>query len=232
MDAELAHKKKEAPHHFLAGLKDKRTIAYAALYFGLVCGIYGLGLWMPTIVAALGDFTTTEVGFIVFIPYAIAAVFVYYWSRRSDRTGNRVFHASTSMGLAAIGLLGAAFLLPVNAVLSMVALTLAAMGIYSAIAPFLAMPSTALVGAAAAAGLAMVNSLGNLGGFVAPYAVGLINDATGTNQAGVLFLAGCLAVTGVATYLYAHNRPEGHVRPGTPAAVGEEAVASDEFDIT
>ncbi|MEN3344166.1 MAG: transporter, family, tartrate transporter [Arthrobacter sp.] len=232
MDAELAHKKKEAPHHFLAGLKDKRTIAYAALYFGLVCGIYGLGLWMPTIVAALGDFTTTEVGFIVFIPYAIAAVFVYYWSRRSDRTGNRVFHASTSMGLAAIGLLGAAFLLPVNAVLSMVALTLAAMGIYSAIAPFLAMPSTALVGAAAAAGLAMVNSLGNLGGFVAPYAVGLINDATGTNQAGVLFLAACLAVTGAATYLYAHNRPEGHVRPGTPAAVGEEAVASDEFDIT
>ena len=78
------------PHNFLAGLKDPRTIAYSALYFGLVCGIYGLGLWMPTIVAALGKFSTTQVGFIVFIPYAIAAVFVYFWSKRSDRTGNRV----------------------------------------------------------------------------------------------------------------------------------------------
>jgi MFS transporter, ACS family, tartrate transporter len=231
MDAELAHKQKGQPHHFLAGLKDSRTIAYSALYFGLVCGIYGLGLWMPTIVAALGKFSTTQVGFIVAIPYTIAAFFVYYWGRRSDRTGNRVMHASISMVMAAIGLLAAGYLVQVNAVLAMLALTLAAMGIYSAIAPFLAMPSTALVGAAAAAGLAMVNSLGNLGGFVAPYAVGLFNDATGDNRSGLIFLAACLAITAVATYLYARKRPEGHVKPGTHAAVGEEAVAADEFDI-
>ncbi|MBD1543189.1 MFS transporter [Arthrobacter sp. IA7] len=232
MDAELAHKQKGQPHHFLAGLKDSRTIAYSALYFGLVCGIYGLGLWMPTIVAALGKFTTTEVGFIVAIPYTIAAVFVYYWGRRSDRTGNRVMHASISMVMAAVGLVAAGSLVQVNAILALIALTLAAMGIYSAIAPFLAMPSTALVGAAAAAGLAMVNSLGNLGGFVAPYIVGVLNDATGDNRSGLLFLAACLAVTAVATFLYARKRPEGHVKPGTHAAVGEEAVAADEFDDT
>jgi ACS family tartrate transporter-like MFS transporter len=232
MDEELAHKQKGQPHHFLAGLKDSRTVAYSALYFGLVCGIYGLGLWMPTIVAALGKFNTTQVGFIVAIPYTIAAVFVYFWGRRSDRTGNRVLHASISMVMAAVGLVAAGSLVQVNAILAMVALTLAAMGIYSAIAPFLAMPSTALVGAAAAAGLAMVNSLGNLGGFVAPYIVGLLNDATGDNRSGLLFLAACLAVTAVATYLYARRRPEGHVKPGTHAAVGEEAVAADEFDDT
>jgi ACS family tartrate transporter-like MFS transporter len=83
------------------------------------------------------------------------------------------------------------------------------MGIYSAIAPFLAMPSAALTGAAAAAGLAMVNSLGNLGGFVAPYIVGLLKDTTGNSQSGLVFLAACLAITGVATYLYARKRPEG-----------------------
>ncbi len=232
MDEELAHKQRGAPHHFLAGLKDPRTIAYSALYFGLVCGIYGLGLWMPTIVAALGKFSTTEVGFIVAIPYTIAAVFVYFWGRRSDRTGNRVMHASISMVMAAIGLVAAGSLVQVNAILALIALTLAAMGIYSAIAPFLAMPSTALVGAAAAAGLAMVNSLGNLGGFVAPYAVGLLNDATGDNRSGLVFLAACLALTALATFLYARKRPEGHVKPGTPAAVGEEAVAADEFDDT
>ncbi|MFP3462729.1 MFS transporter [Arthrobacter globiformis] len=232
MDEELAHKQKGQPHHFLAGLKDPRTIAYSALYFGLVCGIYGLGLWMPTIVAALGKFNTTQVGFIVAIPYTIAAVFVYYWGRRSDRTGNRVLHASISMVMAAVGLVAAGSLVQVNAILAMIALTLAAMGIYSAIAPFLAMPSTALVGAAAAAGLAMVNSLGNLGGFVAPYIVGVLNDASGDNRSGLLFLAACLAVTAVATYLYARKRPEGHVKPGTHAAVGEEAVAADEFGDT
>jgi ACS family tartrate transporter-like MFS transporter len=232
MDEELAHKQKGQPHHFLAGLKDSRTVAYSGLYFGLVCGIYGLGLWMPTIVAALGKFNTTQVGFIVAIPYTIAAVFVYFWGRRSDRTGNRVLHASISMVMAAVGLVAAGSLVQVNAILAMAALTLAAMGIYSAIAPFLAMPSTALVGAAAAAGLAMVNSLGNLGGFVAPYIVGVLNDATGDNRSGLMFLSACLAVTAVATYLYARGRPEGHVKPGTHAAVGEEAVAADEFDDT
>ncbi|TFD70298.1 MFS transporter [Cryobacterium gelidum] len=209
MDLELAAKQASGKHKFLDGLKDRRTLAYSALYFGLVCGIYGLGLWLPSIVAALGDFNTTQVGFIVAIPYSFAAVFVFYWSRRSDRTGNRVWHASTSMVLAAIGLLGAGFLLPVNPVLSMIFLTLAAMGIYSAIAPFLAMPSAALTGAAAAAGLAMVNSLGNLGGFVAPYAVGILKDATGSDQSGLIFLSACLAITSVATYLYARKRPEG-----------------------
>ncbi|MGO4121383.1 MFS transporter [Arthrobacter sp. YAF16] len=221
MSKELADKQKSGNHNFLAGLKDPRTLAYSALYFGLVCGIYGLGLWMPTIVKALGKFDTVQVGFIVFIPYAIAAVFVYFWSKRSDRTGNRVWHASVSMVIAAVGLLGAGYLLPVNAVLAMVFLTLAAMGIYSAIAPFLAMPSAALTGAAAAAGLAMVNSLGNLGGFVAPYIVGILKDATGNSQSGLTFLAACLAITAVATYLYARKRPEGVSAPRATAPAAD-----------
>jgi len=209
MDAELAAKSQSGKHNFMAGLKDKRTLVYSALYFGLACGIYGLGLWMPTIVAALGKFSTAEVGFIVFIPYAVAAVFVYFWSKRADRTGKRAWHASVSMVLAGVGLVAAGYLLPVNPFLAMVGLTLSAMGIYGAIAPFLSMPSAALTGAAAASGLALVNSLGNLGGFISPYAVGLLKDATGSNQSGLLFLSLCLCITAVATYLYARRRPEG-----------------------
>ncbi|MDF9752235.1 ACS family tartrate transporter-like MFS transporter [Arthrobacter sp. ES3-54] len=209
MDAELAAKSQSGKHNFLAGLKDKRTLVYSALYFGLVCGIYGLGLWMPTIVAALGKFSTAEVGFIVFIPYAVAAVFVYFWSKRADRTGKRAWHSAVSMVLAGVGLLAAGYLLPVNPFLAMIGLTVSAMGIYGAIAPFLSMPSAALTGAAAASGLALVNSLGNLGGFISPYAVGLLKDATGSNQSGLLFLSLCLFLTAVATYLYARRRPEG-----------------------
>jgi ACS family tartrate transporter-like MFS transporter len=227
MDAELAAKSQSGKHNFLAGLKDKRTLVYSALYFGLVCGIYGLGLWMPTIVAALGKFSTAEVGFIVFIPYAVAAVFVYFWSKRADRTGKRAWHSAVSMVLAGVGLLAAGYLLPVNPFLAMVGLTVSAMGIYGAIAPFLSMPSAALTGAAAASGLALVNSLGNLGGFISPYAVGLLKDATGSNQSGLLFLSLCLFLTAVATYLYARRRPEGDAAldPAVAAAAAVDAPA-------
>jgi ACS family tartrate transporter-like MFS transporter len=214
MDAESTAKQSTGKHNFLEGLKDRRTIVYSALYFGLVCGIYGLALWLPTIVSALGDFDSVQIGFIVMIPYVVAAFFVFYWSRRSDRTGAPAWHTSISMVMAAVGLLGAGFLLDVSAVLAMAFLTIAAMGIYSAIAPFLSMPSAALAGAAAAAGLAMINSLGNLGGFVAPYAVGLLKDATGADQSGLVFLSAVLLITSISTYLYARKRPEGKSQPG------------------
>jgi ACS family tartrate transporter-like MFS transporter len=214
MNAESTAKQSTGKHNFLEGLKDRRTIVYSALYFGLVCGIYGLALWLPTIVSALGDFDSVQIGFIVMIPYVVAAFFVFYWSRRSDRTGAPAWHTSISMVMAAVGLLGAGFLLDVSAVLAMAFLTIAAMGIYSAIAPFLSMPSAALAGAAAAAGLAMINSLGNLGGFVAPYAVGLLKDATGADQSGLVFLSAVLLITSISTYLYARKRPEGKSQPG------------------
>jgi ACS family tartrate transporter-like MFS transporter len=217
MADEQAAKQTHGTHRFRDGLKDRRALVYAFLNFGMVCGIYGFGLWLPTIVNALGKFGTTEVGFLVFIPYAAAAVFLYYWSRRSDRTGQRAVHASISMLIAAAGLLGAAFLLRISAPVSMAFLTLAALGVFSATAPLLAMPSTALAGAAAASGLALVNSIGNVGGFVAPFAVGLINDATGSDRAGLVFLAICLVVTALATYLYARRRPEGRVAPAGAA---------------
>jgi ACS family tartrate transporter-like MFS transporter len=213
MDAELAAKSQSGKHSFLAGLKDKRSLVYSALYFGLVCGIYGLGLWMPTIVSALGNFSTAEVGFIVFIPYAVAAVFVYFWSKRADRTGKRAWHSAVSMVLAGAGLLAAGYLLPVNPILAMIGLTAS-------------MPSAALTGAAAASGLALVNSLGNLGGFIAPYAVGLLKDSTGSNQSGLLFLSLCLCITAAATYLYARKRPEGDAAldPAVAAAAAVDAA--------
>jgi ACS family tartrate transporter-like MFS transporter len=105
----------------------------------------------------------------------------------------------------------AGYLLQVGPVLALAALTLAAMGIYSAIAPFLEMPAAAFAGAAAASGIALVNSIGNLGGFAAPYAVGALNDATGDSRAGLVLLGAVLAVTAVATYLY--GRRTGAGRP-------------------
>lgn len=196
---------------FLDGLKDGRVWVYAFLNFGMVCGIYGFGLWLPTVVQSLGDYSSATIGWLTTIPYAAAAVFLYLWARHSDRTGTRALHASGSMILAAIRLVGAGLLLDSSPFVAMFFLTVAAMGVYSATAPLLSMPSSVFVGAAAAAGIGLVNAIGNVGGFVAPYAVGLINEATGNSHVSLLFLAGCLVVTSIATYVYAARQPEGTV---------------------
>jgi ACS family tartrate transporter-like MFS transporter len=174
------------------------------------------------------NLSNTTVGFIVPIPYLCAAAFVYYWSRHSDRTGERVGHATFSMLLGAAGLLGSAILLQASPVWAMVAICVCAMGIFSAISPFWELPNAALAGAAAAAGIALINSLGNLGGFVAPYAVGALVDSTGDARAGLYLLAGVLLVTAVATYLYGRRTGGGTVR--TAGHEDARAVDADAAD--
>jgi ACS family tartrate transporter-like MFS transporter len=223
MDAEDAAKTVSGSHSFVEGLKDRRSLIFAALYFGLVMGIYGLSLWLPSIVEAMGDLSTTQIGFIVPIPYICAAAFVFFWSRHSDRTGERVGHATFSMLLGAAGLLASGFLIENSPVLAMVALCFCAMGIFSAISPFWELPSAVLGGAAAAAGIALINSLGNLGGFAAPYAVGALVDRTGDAKAGLLLLSGVLAVTAVATFLYGRSAHAGRV----PTASHEDVLAKE-----
>jgi len=196
---------------FIDGLTDRRVWAYAGLNFGMVCGIYGFGLWLPTVIQSLGDFSVGQVGLISVLPYGAAAAFLFFWARRSDRTGRRALHAAGAMTIAAVGLLGAGLTTGISPLVGLMFLVVAAMGVYAATAPLLSMPSSVFVGAAAAAGIGLVNAVGNVGGFVAPFAVGLINDATGSTHASLAFLAACLILTAVATALYAGRRPEGRV---------------------
>ena len=211
MDAEDAAKGTGHKHSFMAGLKDPRALIFAALYFGLVMGIYGLSLWLPSIVKAMGDLSNTQVGFIVPIPYVCAAAFVWYWSRHSDRTGERVGHTSGAMLLGAIGMVASGFLIQSSPVLALAAICVAAMGIFAAISPFWELPAAALAGAAAAAGIALINSLGNLGGFASPYAVGVLVDKTGDSKYGLLMLAAVLFITATATFLYGRKIHAGKV---------------------
>ena len=197
---------------FLAGLRDRRFLVYASLNFGLVCGVYGLSVWLPTIVHALAGSTSLGTGLLVLIPYTVAAVATFLWSRRAARTGRIAWHASVGLAAASAGLAGAGLSLAVSPALSMMLLCVAASGVYASIAPLLSMPSAVLAGAGAAAGLAVMNSIGNLGGFVSPYAVGLLKDWTGGDRAGLLFLSACLAVTSACIHAYARDRPEGRLR--------------------
>ena len=194
---------------FLAGLKDPRFLVYASLNFGLICGVYGVSVWLPTIVRALSGATALGTGFLVLVPYSIATAATFVWSRRAARTGRIAQHASVSIAVAAAALMGAGLTLPVSTTAAMAFLCVATAGIYASIAPLLAMPSSVLAGAGAAAGLALTNSVGNLAGFVSPYAVGLLKDWTGDNRAGLYFLGACLVATSVGVFAYARRRPEG-----------------------
>ncbi len=209
MDAEHAEKSSQAKHPFLAGLKNRNAWIYGVIFMGAICGLYGLTLWLPIIVNALGQFSHTELGLLVTIPYLVTIPCVYLWAKRAQRTGRPAWHCSVSMAAGAAGLLSAGLLLEVSPLFAFVSLCAAACGLNATVAPLLSMPSALFAGAAAAAGLTVVVSVANVGGFVAPYVVGLIREATGNHQAGLFFLAACVVVVAPAPYLYARRRPEG-----------------------
>jgi len=121
------------------------------------------------------------------------------WSRHSDKTGERVFHCAGALALAAVGMVSSAFI--GSPVLAMVALTFAAIGMYCSQPVFWAMPTSYLTGVAAAGGIAFINSVGNLGGFVGPFAVGYLKDHVGGFQAGLIFLGSCLLLGSIVAMI-------------------------------
>jgi ACS family tartrate transporter-like MFS transporter len=209
MNAEHAAKGSRSKHPFLAGLKNRSAWIYGAIFMGAICGLYGLTLWLPIIVNALGHFSHTELGLLVAIPYLVSVPCVYFWAKRAERTGRPAWHSSVSMAVVAVGLLGAGLLLEVSPVFAFVSLCAAAGGINATLAPLYSMPSALFAGAAAAASLTVVVSVANVGGFIAPYVVGLITEATGNHRLGLFFLAAVVVVATPAPYLYARRRPEG-----------------------
>jgi ACS family tartrate transporter-like MFS transporter len=173
------------------GLMRPRVLGLGALYFCLVIGLYGIGFWMPQVIQRAG-LSHLEVGFLTSIPYLFAAIVMVLWSWHSDRTGERTWHVALPLLLSAAAFAWSALSGSLPA--TMAALTLATIGIYAAIGPFWSLPTALLTGTAAAAGLALVNSIGNSAGFVAPSVVGWLKDATGTFTAPLLFLSGALAL--------------------------------------
>ncbi len=148
-------------------------------------------LWpAPQIIKAMG-FSNAQVGFITAVPYAVSAGAMMLWGRHSDVRGERIWHVALPAAASAVGFAGSVYLdLPV---IALCCLGVATVGIYATLGPFWAMPSMFLRGTAAAGGIALINSVGNLGGFAGPYLVGWIKDRTGSYSAGMALLACGLA---------------------------------------
>jgi len=168
------------------------------IYFCFVMGLYGIGFWLPTLVKALGIKDLMDVGLLSAIPYAFAAVAMVLIGRSSDRSGERRWHIAIPGFLGAAGLVLSVTFAD-NPVLAMAALTLGTVGILSTLPLFWSLPTAFLGGTAAAAGIAMINSLGNLAGYLSPTLVGIIKDATHSTNNGMYMLAGCLVLGSALT---------------------------------
>jgi D-galactonate transporter len=177
-------------HSFLDAFKDGRVWALAVVYFCGIVGFYAVNFWMPTLVQELGidkkDFL--KVGLVSMIPWGVAAFAMVKVGESSDRTGERRWHVAGSLLVAVVGML-ALTVVGKSPILGIIALTLVTAGILSWVATFWTLPTAFLSGTAAAAGIAWINSVGNLGGHFGPDMIGRIRTATGSSESAFLVLA-------------------------------------------
>jgi nitrate/nitrite transporter NarK len=171
----------------------------AITYAFFLMGLYGISFWLPSLIKAAGVKDPLDVGLLTAIPYGVATIAMIAVSHRSDKQRERRWHLSIAGFTAAIGLvLSAVF--SQNVPLALAALTLAAAGVCTTVSQFWTLPGAFLAGAAAAAGIAFVNSIGNISGFVAPYMVGFIKDRTGTTSPALLVIAGCITIASLLVF--------------------------------
>ena len=196
----------------LAGLRDRRVVALSVIYFGVVFGLYVLAFFLPQVVSDLQEqfgirFSLVEIGLITAAPYVVASVVMVLNARHSDRTGERRLHVAVPAFLGAVSVAVALYL--DSPYLVMAAMTLCAVGVYSAIPVIWQLPSQFLTGVGAAAGIALINSFGNLSGFVGPYLTGWLQDLTGSFRAGMFVVAAFMVLAGVIVLVVGGERDEG-----------------------
>jgi MFS transporter, ACS family, tartrate transporter len=192
--------------HFGAALKDVRMYILALISFGFTMGSYGIGIWLPQMLKAHG-MSVTQTGWISAIPYFFATIALLWWARRVDRRRGHIANLAAGLFIGAVALGVSTYshqLLP-----ALVGITLALIGTIAGRTIFYTLPARFLSGQAAAGGLALINSIGALGGFAGPYLVGYLKDSFGTFSSGMIGLAVVLLVTTLLTLsLFAFSREE------------------------
>jgi ACS family tartrate transporter-like MFS transporter len=207
LESELAAERTDTTHGHTSSLREAlllpRVWRNGLVYFSILVGLYGFSFWLPQIIASLGTMTNFQVGLFTMIPYTLACVALVLWGRHSDATQERSWHVAAPALLAAAALTVSGW--TNQPVLAFAALCLAAVGIYSGLPSFWALASQGLQGAAAAGAIALINSLGNFGGFLGPAAIGFAKTYTGSYAASLLFIAACLACGAVLVIVTRHR---------------------------
>jgi nitrate/nitrite transporter NarK len=167
-----------------------------AIYFCITSGSYAIGFWQPTIIRQTGVKDAFDIGLLTIVPYTLALISMIFVGRHSDRMRERRWHVVVPSIVAASG-----FVLCTQAgnstMIAMIGLTMAVVGVVTALPMFWALPTSFLGGAAAAAGIALVNCTGNLGGFFSPTIIGVLKTYTGTLNSGLFLVSGCMLVASI-----------------------------------
>ncbi|WP_437880445.1 MFS transporter [Pseudomonas sp. LRF_L74] len=209
------HEQAGATHTFRSAFVHRGIWKLVFVNFALLCGTYGVSFWLPQIIRSLGEQSLLQTGLISALPFAVASVCMLIVGKHSDRTRERRWHASLSILAACIGLaLSAA--LPAHPILCLLSLCLAMAGSLSAFNVLWAIPGTLLTGSATAAGIALMTTVGNLGGYLSPFMMGWVKQSSGHLEYGLYLLA---ALTFIAALVMLSIRP----RPQTLHASGVPA---------
>jgi ACS family tartrate transporter-like MFS transporter len=190
----LAGEEANKEHAFWPALCDPRVFVLGIVGLGMQSALFGIGLWLPQIVQSMG-FSPLATGFVVVPPYVVSAAAMIFWGRASDQAGERVRHLAMAAFLGAGGLFAASTLQDTRWVLA--ALTIGMVGTHATFGPFWGISTSFLSNRAAAGGVALINSLGSLGGFLAPTYIGLLKQYTGGYSSSMALLAAELVASGV-----------------------------------
>jgi MFS transporter, ACS family, tartrate transporter len=184
--------KQQVKHYtFLQALKDRDVLILSVGYFCWMVGYYGINMFLPTISKGLTETTsisTQNMGWILGLMYVCAMLVMFLVGNHSDKKNERRWHVAVCLTISAIAMIISSYIANTNIVLAFVFLTIALCGAFGAYSPFWAIPPSFLTGAAAGGAIALINSIGNLGGFFGPYIVGYIKDVTGSFTASMIFL--------------------------------------------
>ena len=187
-------------------LYNPKVLLLSLNYFGIVTASLGMLIFIPQMIKSLGNYSNMTVGWLTMIPYICGAIAMVVWGRISDRMNERRWNLFIGCLFSTVGLVIAA--MTMGTWWALVGMSIAAMGFYGSKGPFFAMPPLFLSGAGLAAGIAWINSIGNLGGFFGPWYIGVMKDLTGNYSGGLygLALLGLLAAIVCALFLHIPNR--------------------------
>ncbi len=214
LEAEAAQRRAAHGMSVIEALSNPRVLALSLVYFGAVAALYGVGFFLPTIVKGFG-LTDLMTGIVTAIPSLVGAIGMVWYARRSDARLERKGHAAVALALGAAGLI--ATTLTTDPMLKMIAFSISAFGIFAVLPVFWTLPTAFLSGPAAAAGIAIINAIGNLSGFAGPFAMGRIKDLTGSFDPGLLLIAGCVVLAMVIVLALRHDSSLERVQRVLPA---------------
>jgi len=190
-------------------IKHPKVLYLAFIYFIYQCGSLGIGYWMPQIIKGFSSsLTHTQIGMIAMVPYIVATIAMVLWSKSSDKRNERKMHAALPLLFAAVAMLGAG--LVDNPYLSVIMISITLAGLYSFKSPFWALPTLFLSRSTASISIAIINSLGNLGGFFGPAMIGIVNGSSHHSTTGLLFMSFLLMAGFLMTALIKLARQEQH----------------------